>query len=62
MAALEVLRRGVHLCREAGEHGTREILERMIRDEERHVDWIEAQKHTIQELGDDNYLAQQVYD
>lgn len=61
MAALEVVRRGVQLCGDAADHGTRELLEHMIVDEERHVNWIEAQKHEIQELGYANYLAQQIY-
>jgi bacterioferritin len=62
MAALDVMRRGVTLCLEAGDHGSRELLEHMITDEERHVDWLEAQKHKIQELGYENYLAQQIHD
>jgi bacterioferritin len=62
MAALAVMRRGVQLCLEAGDHGTRELLEQMIEDEERHVNWLEAQKHTIREVGYENYLAQQIHD
>jgi bacterioferritin (cytochrome b1) len=33
----------------------------MIRDEERHVNWLEAQRHQIQEIGYENYLAQQIH-
>ena len=62
MAALEVLRRGVRLCLEGNDDGSRELLEHMIRDEERHVNWLEAQKHQIQEIGYENYLAQQLHD
>lgn len=62
MAALEVLRRGIQLCLEARDHGTREILEHVIEDEERHVNWLEAQKHKIREVGYENYLAQQIHD
>ena len=62
MAALSVLRRGVRLCLEGNDDATRELFEHMIRDEERHVDWIEAQKHQIQEVGYENYLAQQIRD
>ena len=60
MAALDVLRRGVRLCLEGGDDATRELVEHMIRDEERHVNWIEAQKYQIQEVGYENYLAQQI--
>jgi bacterioferritin len=62
MAALEVLRRGVRLCLEGADDATRELLEDMIKDEERHVNWLEAQKHQIQEIGYENYLAQQIHD
>jgi bacterioferritin len=60
IAALEVLRPGIQLCWEVADHGTRELLEHMVRDEERHVNWIEAQKHQIGEMGYENYLAQQI--
>jgi len=44
LAALEVLRPGVALAFEVGDHGTRELLEHMIVDDERHVNWLEEQK------------------
>jgi bacterioferritin len=61
-AALGVLRPGVSLCLEAGDHATRELLEHIIQDEEHHVDWIEAQQHKIREVGYERYLAQQIYE
>ena len=61
MAALEVLRPGIRLCLEAGDHATRELLEHIVEDEERHVDWLEAQIHKIREVGYETYLAQQIY-
>ena len=39
---------------------TRELLEHIVVDEEKHVDWIEAQLHQIEEVGYQNYLAQQI--
>jgi bacterioferritin len=62
MAALQVLRPGVQLCLEVGDHASREMLEHIVEDEERHVDWIEAQMHKIQEVGYQGYLAQQIYE
>ena len=62
MAALQVLRPGVQLCLEAGDHASRELLEHIVEDEEHHVDWIEAQLHKIQEVGYQGYLAQQIYE
>jgi bacterioferritin len=38
------------------------MLEHIVEDEERHVDWIEAQKHKIAEVGYEQYLAQQIYE
>ena len=62
MAALQVLRPGVQLCLEVGDHASRELLEHIVEDEEHHVDWIEAQLHKIQEVGYQGYLAQQIYE
>ena len=62
MAALQVLRPGVQLCLEVADHASRELLEHIVEDEERHVDWIEAQLHKIQEVGYQGYLAQQIYE
>jgi bacterioferritin len=62
IAALAVLRPGVALCLEAGDHASRELLEHIIEDEEHHVDWLEAQKHKIEEVGYQAYLAQQIYE
>ncbi len=60
-AALEVLRPGIKACLEAGDDASRELLEHIVVDEEHHIDWIEAQLHKIEEVGYQNYLAQQIY-
>lgn len=62
MAALKVLNPGVQLCIELQDHGSRELLEHITVDEERHVGWIETQLHRISELGYENYLAEQMYE
>jgi bacterioferritin len=62
LGALRVLRPGVALCLEAGDHATRELLEHILEDEEHHVDWLEAQKHKIEEVGYQVYLGQQIYE
>ena len=58
-AALKILRPGIVVCNDAGDHATREILEHLIVDEEKHVDWLEAQLHQIKEMGYENYLTLQ---
>jgi bacterioferritin len=50
----------VKLCIEMGDEGSRALFERMIHDEERHVDFLEAQLHSIKEMGIANYLSQQM--
>lgn len=59
-AALTVLHPGIKTCVEAGDDSSRELLEHIVVDEEKHVDWIEAQLHQINEVGYQNYLAQQI--
>jgi bacterioferritin len=50
------------ICVAAGDDGSRVLFQRMIQDEERHVDFLEAQLHSIQELGIANYLSEQLKD
>ena len=42
---------------ECGDHGTREILESILKDEEDHIDWLEAQLDQIKQMGIQNYLS-----
>ena len=56
--AVKRLNAGIETCVEAGDNGSRELLEKILTDEEEHIDWIEAQQHSIEEMGIQNYLAQ----
>jgi bacterioferritin len=60
-AALTVLKPGVKTCLDAHDDASRELLEHIVVDEEHHIDWIESQFHQIKEVGDENYLAQQIF-
>jgi bacterioferritin len=51
--------RGIEVCRAKGDNGTRVLLETMLKDEEEHVDWLEAQLQQIADMGAQNYLARQ---
>ncbi len=51
----------VKVCVEVKDDGSRALFERMIKDEERHVDYLEAQLHSIKEMGIANYLSQQLH-
>lgn len=44
-------RRGVTLCLEKGDAGTREVLEHLLLGEESHLDWIETQQSRIDDIG-----------
>ena len=48
------------ICVAEGDDGSRVLFEHLIVDEERHVDFLEAQLHSIKEAGIANYLAQQM--
>jgi bacterioferritin len=41
--------------------GSRALFQRMILDEERHVDYLDAQLHSIKEAGIGTYLSQQLH-
>ncbi len=58
--AVAMYNRHVQLAREAGDNGSRELFEKLLADEEDHVDWLEAQLHQIREVGYDRYLSQQI--
>jgi bacterioferritin len=40
--------------------GSRELFEKILVDEEHHIDYLEAQLHAIGEMGYQNYLAEQL--
>jgi len=52
----------VQVARDEGDNASRELFERILKEEEGHVDWLEAQIHQIKELGYERYLSQQIRD
>ena len=59
--AVKRLNAGIETCVKQGDNGSRELLEKILKDEEHHIDWLEGQLHAIKEMGIENYLAQQLY-
>ena len=60
--AVKRLNAGINTCVAAKDNGSRELLEKILVEEEEHIDYLEAQLHAIDEIGLDNYLAQQLHD
>ena len=58
--AIPVLNQGIELCRSEGDNGTADLLEDILEDEEDHANWLEAQLGLIQQVGLQNYLAEQM--
>jgi bacterioferritin len=42
------------------DNGSRDLFVQLLKDEESHVDWLEAQIHQIKELGYERYLTMQM--
>ncbi len=60
--AVARLNKAIALCREKGDNGSRELLEVILVNEEESVDWLEAQLHIVEEIGKEQYLAEQIHD
>lgn len=58
--AITRLNKGIETCRELGDNNSRHLLEEILEDEEEHIDWIESQLSLIEQVGVQNYLAQQI--
>jgi bacterioferritin len=48
------------ICSDAEDNGSRDLFGGMVKDEEGHADFLEAQLHAIEELGVGVYLSQQL--
>ncbi|HMD89193.1 MAG TPA: bacterioferritin [Anaerolineaceae bacterium] len=51
---------GIRLVSEAGDYGSAELLKSILKDEEAHLDWLEAQLDEIDQMGIQNYLVEKV--
>jgi len=58
--ALKVLNEGIELARRVGDNGSAELMERILVAEEAHTDWLETQLEAMRQVGEQNYLAQQL--
>jgi bacterioferritin len=51
---------GIALAVELADNATRHMLEEMLVSEESHADWLETQLEAMRQVGEQNYLAQQL--
>lgn len=58
LSAVDRLHRGINLMLSKSDHGTRELLERILKEEEESVDWLEKQASIVKDIGREHYLAQ----
>jgi bacterioferritin len=58
--AIKDYNEGVRLCLELGDNGSRELIDANLKDEEDHLDWLEAQLEQISQMGLQNYLLGQM--
>jgi bacterioferritin len=58
--AVAMYNRAVATARENNDDVSRDLFARLLKDEEEHVDWLEAQLHQIKEIGYERYLSQQI--
>ena len=58
--AVEMYNNSIRIARDEGDNASRELFDRLLKDEEMHVDWLEAQVHQMQEIGYERYLSQQI--
>ncbi len=59
-AAIRGYNESIRLAVEVGDNGSRELLESILKDEEEHIDLIEAQLDQIKQMGVQNYLVEQI--
>ena len=58
--AIKGYNESIRVAAEAGDNGTRELLESILKDEEQHIDTLEAQIDQISQMGVQNYLVEQL--
>ena len=61
MAAFEQYNKSVLVCREEGDNTSSELFRELLGDEEKHIDFLEAQINIIKEAGLENYLIEQTH-
>jgi len=59
-SAIAFLNAGIEACRQAKDNATEDLMTKILVGEEEHTDWLETQLELIRQVGEQNYLAQQI--
>lgn len=59
LMAVKNYNKAIEVARAAGDNATKELLESILSDEDKHVDQVEARLDQIQQMGIQNFLALQ---
>ncbi|HMB14790.1 MAG TPA: bacterioferritin [Pelovirga sp.] len=59
-SAIKGYNESIRLAAEVGDNGTKSMLEEILKEEEEHLDWLEAQQDQIEQMGLQLYLAEQI--
>ncbi|HVN19989.1 MAG TPA: bacterioferritin [Dongiaceae bacterium] len=60
VSAVKQYNDAIAIATKEGDNGSRDLLVELLKDEEDHVDFLEAQLHQIKELGYERYLTMQM--
>jgi bacterioferritin len=60
VSAVKQYNNAVAVAVDQGDNGSRELFEILLKDEEEHVDFLEAQLQQIKDMGYERYLSQQI--
>ncbi len=60
-SAIAFLNQGIEAARKANDNASEDLMTKILVSEEEHTDWIETQLELIRQVGEQNYLAQQLH-
>ena len=58
--AIAFLNQGIEVARRVSDNATEDLLTKILVGEEQHTDWLETQLELIRQVGEQNYLSQQM--
>jgi bacterioferritin len=59
-AAITFLNQGIDTARRVNDNASEDLFTRILVSEEEHADWLETQLELIRQVGEQNYLSQQI--